>query len=418
MTVGRTGPSGDVMLRQTGTNLVLQGLTLASKTILLFVLARYLTVADVGVFGILSVTISLGVHLVGADFYAFNTREILARPEHAPRLIRDQALFHGLTYVLLAPAALILFAVDALSVPLLAATVGLLVVEHVAQEIQRLLFTLSRPIPAAICLFLRGGPWIYAIVAIFLLQPELRTVETVVVAWLAGSTAAIAYGSYCLRDLDWADARAAPVDRAWIRRGLRVALPFLVSTLAFRALLTVDRYALQLYWGSEAVGVFTFYAIFRNAIQGFLESSVLFILRPHVITAHAQGDVARYRGTLVRMSWMTMGLFAVLALGAVVAIGPLLSFVGTPEYGEHRALLWPILIATGILALSEIPHSALYAQGRDRALIASAWLGLLAAVILNVVLVPGGGPMGAAYATAGAALVVALVKGFLSVRSA
>ena len=109
------------------------------------------------------------------------------------------------------------------------------------------------------------------------MEPQLRTVYTVLAVWLGGSAVAIAFSAYWLRDLDWASCRRSPVDWAWIRRGLTVALPFLCSTLAFRALLTVDRYALQYYWGSESVGIFTFYATFRNAIQGFLESSVIFI---------------------------------------------------------------------------------------------------------------------------------------------
>jgi len=255
------------------------------------------------------------------------------------------------------------------------------------------------------------------LVGVLVLQPDARTVETVVVIWLVGSAVAIALAAYWLRDLDWSACRGRPVDWAWISRGLTISLPLLSSTLAFRASLTIDRYALQHYWGPESVGVYTFYANIRNAIQGFLEAGVLFILRPHVVAAYEQGDTEGYRRAMFRMSWMTVSLLGLLCLGAILAIDPVLRLVGTPAYAEHKELLWPILLMTGVLALAEIPHTALYARHQDRALIWASWIGLVAAVILNLLLVPGRGLMGAALATLLAGAFTGVAKVWLARRS-
>jgi O-antigen/teichoic acid export membrane protein len=115
---------------------------------------------------------------------------------------------------------------------------------------------------------------------------------------------------------------------------------------------------------------------------------------------------------------MTMGLFGLLGLGAILAVDPLLHFVGIPVYAEHKELLWPILLMAGVLAFAEIPQTVLYARHRDRALIGTAWLGLATAVILSVLLVPSRGLMGAAVATLLASIVVAIARVALSVRSA
>jgi O-antigen/teichoic acid export membrane protein len=405
------------MLKQTATNLFLQALTLASKTILLLVLARYLSVAEVGIFGILSITLSLGIHFVGLDFYGFNTREILARPGEASRLIRDQAVFHLLSYLLVLPALLLVFAFEALPWSLLVVFVGLLVVEHLAQEMQRLLFTLSRPIQAALTLFLRGGMWVYALLVLFLLEPQSRTIGTVCIVWVAGSTTAVLFAGFCLRNLDWQAGIRSPVDWAWVQKGLLVAMPLLSSTLVFRALLAVDRYALQHFWGPEAVGIYTFYATIRNAIQGFLEAAVLFVLRPKVIAAHEQGDVEGFRREISRLTWATLALVGLLSLAAFIAIDPVLKLVGTKAYAEHKELLRPILLMTFIFALAEIPHTVLYARHQDRALVATSFLGLIAAIVFSLILVPNHGLMGAAFATLLAGLTILVAKQWIVQRS-
>ena len=385
--------------RQSAVNLSLQALTLGSRILLLFALARFLSISEVGVFGILLVTLTLALVLIGIDFHAYNTREILARPDSAPRLLRDQAILHLLTYAVAVPSSVLIFALGVLPWDLLSAFIALMLLEHLAQELQRVLFTLSRPIQAAIVLFLRGGIWIYVLVASFVWIPDSRSIEVVCVAWIAGSAAAVAVSLFFLRDLDWSTIRSAGIDWLWIRQGLRVSLPFLGATLAYRAFLSVDRYSLQHFWGLESVGVYTFYANIRNAIHGFLEAGVLFILRPRVVAAYEQGDVARYRRELLRMLSMAIGLLILLSIAALLTLDPVLRLVGSPGYSEHRNLIWPLLLITAVLALAEIPRTALYAQHKDRPLIASSWISFAAAVVLNLILVPIRGLMGAATAT-------------------
>src|SRR5687767_9182158 len=98
------------LLSSGGINLLLQAITLVSKALLLFGLARYLSPADFGVFGLLVVTLELTMYAIGLDFYTFSTRELLRRPSSAvPRMLRDQLAFHGLTYVVVLPVLLCVF---------------------------------------------------------------------------------------------------------------------------------------------------------------------------------------------------------------------------------------------------------------------------------------------------------------------
>lgn len=407
------------MFRVLSANLLLQALTLASKALLLFVLARYLSASDVGAFGIVAVTLSLGLHLVGLDFYAFSTREILARdPREAPRLMRDQLLFHLACQALALPALLMLFAAGLMAWRLAGLFVALLVAEQLAGEVQRLLFTLGRPVRGAAIFFVRGGAWIYALWALMAAEPGVRSVEAVLTGWIAGDLAGLCAAGFWLRDLPWRAGFRAPVDRRWLRRGLAVSLPLLGSTLAYRGMLAVDRYALLYFHGEESVGIYTFYANVRNAIQGFLEAGVLFVLRPRIIAARQARRLPEYRSLLRRLTWTTGGLALALGAGAALLIRPVIALVGNPIYGLHLGAYYLVLAAALAAALGEIPHTALYARHLDRAMIAASLAGLAAALVLNLLLTPRFGVAGSALATLIAVAATGILKSLALRRAA
>ena len=203
------------------------------------------------------------------------------------------------------------------------------------------------------------------------------------------------------------------MDWDWIRRGLRVGLPFLGATLAWRGVFSVDRYALQMFWGAEAVGVYTFYSSIRNAIQSLLDMGVLAVLRPRIISSYQAGRIEEYRGLMVRLFIAVVATATVLCVLAALSIRPLLAIVGNKLYGEHLSTFWIILGVTLLAALGDVPHVALYATEKDRAILTSSIVGLLAAVALYFLLVPHLGIAGAALAT----LITAAIVGATKTRS-
>jgi O-antigen/teichoic acid export membrane protein len=400
-----------------GVNLLLQTVTLVSKALLLFVLARYLTPAELGVFGLLVVTLNLAMYVVGLDFYAFSTRELLRRERSGvPRILRDQLAFHGLTYLLVFPLLVLVFVWRVLPWDLAFHFFLLLLLDHLAQELERVLITLQRPVHAAVLFFLRGGVWVYFVIALLAREPALRTVRTVTMGWLIGVAVSLLVGGYWLRDLPWAATRG-PIDWRWVRRGMTVCLPFLGATLALRGVFSVDRYSLQAFWGAEAVGVYTFYASIRNAIQSLLDMGVLAVLRPRIISAYQGGHAAEYRSLMVSLTAAMVGTALALCLVAAIGVYPLLAFVSNPIYAEHLRAYWIMLGVTLVAALGDVPHLGLYAGERDRDIIVSSLCGLVVAVALNILLVPRFGLGGAALATLIACTVVTGAKAwFLRVR--
>ena len=60
--------------------MVLRSLSLGSRFILLFVLARLLKPSDVGIYGLMTATIAFSVLVLGGDYYTYSQRELMAGP--------------------------------------------------------------------------------------------------------------------------------------------------------------------------------------------------------------------------------------------------------------------------------------------------------------------------------------------------
>ncbi len=399
------------MLKTGLANVFLRGLTLVGKFLVLLTIAHYLPPEEVGVWGLMSVTITMSLYFLGLDFYTFNTREILAQdaPQRTP-LIRDQIIFHGLVYIIVLPVLLTVFIGGIIPWKYAVWFYLLLVLEHLSQEATRILITLSRTTMANLVLFLRGGAWTYAVVGIIHAAGDARRLPVVWMGWAVGVTLSIVIAAAALRRLPWEESRRVAVNWTWMRRGLGVALPFFCATLSFEGIQYVDRYFLQQFRGEAMVGIYTFYTGIANVIQTFIFSGVIMILYPQVIAAYQQGDFSAYRRLMRKMALGIGGGLIILTTLALVLIKPVLHVIHQPLYEEHFSVFFIILVSVGLTTLSYLPHYALYVKRRDMAIIAATVTGLVVALIANALLVPRYGLPGAAIATAGAVAVMVLIK--------
>jgi O-antigen/teichoic acid export membrane protein len=399
------------MARTALTNAILQGMTMLGKAALLVALARYLSVADLGLFGLLFATVNFAMYAVGFDFATFATRELIAAPrERVPFLLRSQLSLHFAAYAVVMPMLLLVFATGTLSWSLAPWFYVLLVLEHLGQELQRVLITLQRSSQATLLMFIRQGMWGGAVAVTLALVPASRDLHVVLSVWGSCELLGLLIGLMLLRPLGWGPAFASPTDWAWVRRGLRIAAPFFVSTLSTAAMSTCDRYALQHFAGNAAVGVFTFFMFFRNAIQGLIDVGVVFVLFPRIVHAWHSGDRVRYRQLLLGLFGGALGASALMAIAAMVVVKPALALVGHDAYAKELPAFWMIMGMTVVAALCEVPQAGLYARHRDRTIVISAVLGVVVAVIANLVLVPRFGVMGAAMATTCGFMTVGLSK--------
>lgn len=353
------------------TNIALRGMTLASKFLLIFFLARFLEPAELGLYGLLTATIGYALYLLGFDFYTFTTREILKRERSEwGGLIKDQGALSLLLYAIFLPLLSLIFIKGLLPWHVAGWFFALLVLEHLTQELGRLLIAISEQLLASIVLFLRSGIWAVAVTALMFVEPASRSLYFVLGAWTVGGVAALLLGVFRLKQLGISGWHKK-VDWRWIGKGLKVAIPFLIATLAIRGVFTLDRYWFEALVGLDVLGAYVLFMGISNALMSFLDAGVFAFIYPGLISAHHKQDAAAFRQGVRKLLIQTLVLTVIFAAISLVLIGPLLAWLDKPLYIAHKGLFQWILLATLLYVLGMVPHFALYAQGQDRPIIHS-----------------------------------------------
>ncbi len=352
-------------------NIGLRAATLGSKFVLIFFLARFLEPEAVGLYGLLTAAIGYALYLVGLDFYTYSTREILrVNRNHWGGLLRNHGALALLLYSIVLPLLLLVFAFGFLPWTLAPWFYVLLILEHLNQELSRLLVAVSKQLTASLVLFLRQGLWCLVVIGWMAWNPESRHLEGVLVAWCVGGGLALTIGFIAVRALGMGGWHR-PTDWAWVRRGIGVAVPLLIGTLALRGLFTLDRYWFADLNSLQVLGAYVLFIGMCNALMSFLDAGVFAFSYPAMISAHHRGDRVRFKSEVRRMGWLTILCCLGFVVVGVLVLNPLLEWLGRDVYVQHAALFYWLLVPTCLFALGMIPHYGLYAQGRDRPIVRS-----------------------------------------------
>lgn len=376
------------MLKASFAGIALRAATLASKFILVLYMARYLTPEELGIYGMITVTVALSLFVLGMDFWRFNTREILARNEaERTPLIRDQLVFHLIIYVLALPLLLVIFVAGFIPWQFVGWFYVILVLEHLSQEAFRLFVVFSRPIVANLIFFFRSGAWIYAVLGVSILGIEQVGLTTIILGWMVGQVTSLLIAGYFFRHLDWSPVLRRGIDWGWIGEGARKSAVLLGMTLFLQVMQFVDRFFIQHYHGEALVGVYTFYASAATVVQTFVFTGVVMILLPKIVEAYEKGEFEQYRHFMKKLSLGILAGAIALSMLAALVIYPVIAFVGKAIYVTHLSAYFILLGATFVLLISYIPYYALYVRKKDRELLLTALFATIAAIVANMLLV-------------------------------
>lgn len=379
-------------------NTGLRGVTLVLKFVLLFSLARFLEPGDVGLYGLVFATVTYTQHALGLDFYAYANRELIAADPHTWTVfLRDQGILYLIAYAAILPFSLLLFFFDILPWNIIFWFFILLILEHLAHELARILIAMSQQMLATVLLFMRAGAWVLILVPAMWLEPRVRTLEWVLFSWGIGTSLACVLGFGKILSVGHWNLRR-PVNWTWLGRGVRVAIPLLVATLAVKGISTFDRYWMENIGGLEVLAAYVLFVGIANAVKTFLESGVFVFVYPGLIRAARRGDEPAFRKGMRALAWQTFAVTICLAAAALLLIHPLLHWIDRPIYDEYVMLLYWTIGAVSLYAAGMVFHYGIYAHSKDGPIVRSHVAGLLVFLLsvgvlhrmLGVVAVPMG----------------------------
>lgn len=368
-------------------NIGLHGANMLSRFLLIFFLAKFLSPSDVGYYGLFVAAVGYSIYFVGLDFYTYVTREMIrSAPHKRAALLKSQVVLAVYLYIFFLPliyALLYLYAVW--PADLFYFFLPLLFLEHVNQEVSRILIALSQQVTASIVLFLRQGSW--AIVALFFMYfyNDTRQLSVIFTLWACAGVLAALLGIRKLKGLilgGWAD----PIDWKWIRRGVVVSAAFLLATLALRGIQTFDRYWVESIGGLDVVAAYVLFLSVSGSLLAFLDAGIFSFSYPKLIKLNKNKEFALFSEKVKQTLLFTIALSVLFAVLSWLLLPVLLQWIDKETYVAAISFYPWLLLATILNAIGLVPHFALYASGCDRPIIYSHIAGFIAFFISGLAL--------------------------------
>ena len=371
-----------------------------SKFLLAIYTARYLGLADLGMYGLLVGATTIVPAIVGLGMTEWTSRRLVDLPRtQALPLIASRLSLTLSIHLIVQPLA---FAVDILlgePIPLQTAALcgAILLMENLGSEASEMLIARRRVFLAYLVAFLRVGFWPIPVMAIGLLYPETRTLEflllgwlaMLVVSWLALLVLLVPEGRWRLMRPQW----------RLLFPELRGSLVLYIKDVSSTISMFLDRFLISLFLGLELTGVYTLFWSITNVVHSLAVYDIIKAQLPSLIVS-GRSNEPEFRAHERRLQIEIGSWSLLLALGAAVAMPLLLPLLNQPLAQESLPVFWLILLATLLRIAADLYGSVLLALTRDRTIAWVAAAGALASAGLNLVLTPFFGLAGAATAYA------------------
>ena len=224
----------------------------------------------------------------------------------------------------------------------------------------------------------------------------------------------------------WRYVRPGSASAKLVRSMLRYCLPLIPASLCWWITNTSDRYMVTHFCGEEVNGLYAAAYKIPNLLAVasgiFLDAWQFSAVNENALAARSQPNEAdRLRASLVTFfSGVFKGYSSLLTVGAAVLVllsRPLARLLFAADFVPAERFVPVLLLAAVLSAMSSFAGSVYMVEKRGGAMLATAALGAALNVVLNLLLIPPFGALGAAVATALSYAAVFAVRLFTGRRS-
>ena len=239
---------------------------------------------------------------------------------------------------------------------------GIVFLEHIAVDAVVILNTLRRPQSANLFAFAQAATWAIPYMTVAHLYPECRDLDTLLLFWLGGTAVTLAI---LMRQFRICPPLPSLLTFAWYKRRLAGSTLLFCNDAVSIISQYLDRYLIAMLFSLDAVGVYTLFGQVSNAIYTLINSSLLQVRRPQLITlfqADRASEAALYHKYLVRD---VLTLSAILSIVAGVSMVYLAPYIGRSIIADYTLLLWCILAAYWFRTWMWAEGTRLFAMRQD-----------------------------------------------------
>lgn len=375
--------------------MALRSMTIAAKFALTLFIARYLGLAELGVYGIIA-SASAIVPVVFGFGVAINLGREAAKNSPASIALRllQYFLFLIPLYAALCVIGMFIWPEHVSWLGLLAV---LLFLDHLQTEMFTLMTLSGSAYAANISYFIRFAGWCLLYIPFAFFYPQLRNLTSILVFWLVGCAVATFLTVVMTRRWRWGAAlRTLARSRLQLpHRHGSVALYF--GDIANVSFVYLDRYIVGLFLSAEALGIYVLYWSITNALNNLITISVVQIKSGELVRIVHSGGKS-FKRSLVATSISSCAIAVALGAMATLMMYFVVPHLGRPEVVAYLPLMFVLCAGLVLRTLYEVAGNAFYAHGRDDLILSTVVGVLVVALGLNLWLDPRIGIWGAGFA--------------------
>ncbi|MDB5882147.1 MAG: putative transrane protein [Ramlibacter sp.] len=389
-----------------------------SKFLLAIYTARYLSLSDLGIYGLLVGGTNIVPALCGFGLSLWIVRRIVDLPmAQAVPMVASRSALSLVIHLVGQPLVFIGFMLAGQPLPLTLALLGgaILLMETLAAEISDVLIARRHIYLANWLGFLRQGFWPLPVMLLGLIVPQARTLAMLLFIWCGALALNLVILLYLLFQKGrWRHVR---LHADMLVGALRASLLLYVRDVSSTVSAFADRFLISLFLGLELSGLYSLFWAIANVVHSLVIYGVIQVQTASLIVAAREPTGGAFRN-LERRLQIESTSWALLFTGGVAVLTPaLVTFLDRPLMLQYLPVFWLIVLATLVRIGADGYGFAIYALHRDRAV---AWIavgGAVSSALLNLVLMPAAGLWGSAiaYCLTSAALLAAR---FAATRSA
>lgn len=358
--------------------------TLIIKFSLTLFIARFLSLADLGWFGLVSSAGVAAAPLLGMGYIQTLSRKaVQAKANELVSPLSYYLLYVICLYLVILGGLLVLSLTNALLILLVW---GVVLMEHLGNDSYQILISRARPILANVLHFIRGGIWAFLYIPLAYVFPTLQSIESLLLFWLIGAVIAFGGVIVALRKWPWLRNEASQRKKGTsIFLALREARPLYISSVCETLSVHSDRFIVTAILGVEATGIYVFFLQIGSALANLHYSGVVQMSRPTFVRTAAENPTQ-----LSHLLWSTSRIAAISTIlfsaATLLAMPYLLSFIGKEALSVWYVVFYFVLINFNFNVFAEIQKQAIYAMHADRVIMLNALLIVLVSLIANTLL--------------------------------
>lgn len=377
----------EIVSKSIGVNFIIRGLNMIAKFGLTIFLAEFMSSEKLGEYTIFLTTVTLSIYFLGYEFYTFAQREYnYTNKDVFVIQLRDQMVLYVGIYLVLFP---ILFLVVSNFINShFYFLFSLIALEHINQELYRVLVAMGKPIHATSNNFFRSGVWVFIYILVVLYDHKFANLEHLYLFWILGELFCLFFSIFSLKSLSWTTTLKSKINFKWLWKGIKISTIFFGSGIALKFLEYSERFYIKSLLGNSEVGVYFYFYNIAYLPYTFFVTVIIINFLPELIQTYNENKMQYLvvRGRLIN----TTKLYSLVSyLGTIIVFFIVVRFlISDSSYISNKEIFWFQLVASFITLMSEILYLELYLRHKDKLILVSFLLALCVQIASNYILIP------------------------------